>query len=270
MTDAAPMSSDDAAGEHDSIEDSSAPWQPLPTTERRVFGVLVEKAKTTPDAYPLTLNAITTGSNQKSNRSPLMNLEPIEAENALENLRRLGAVSEVHGSGRMAKYRHRVYEWLGVNKVEAAVMTELLLRGEQTLGELRGRAARMEPIADVGTLKPILKGLQAKGLVQALTPEGRGQIVTHCLYLPEQQEKLERTHSGGGGAIGVGSASEHVDYARPAITTSLPRAPQTEPSATSSTMGQEDIDALQAEIEDLKETVSDLEKRLESLEQLIQ
>ena len=225
MTDAAPMSSDDAAGEHDSIEDSSAPWQPLPTTERRVFGVLVEKAKTTPDAYPLTLNAITTGSNQKSNRSPLMNLEPIEAENALENLRRLGAVSEVHGSGRMAKYRHRVYEWLGVNKVEAAVMTELLLRGEQTLGELRGRAARMEPIADVGTLKPILKGLQAKGLVQALTPEGRGQIVTHCLYLPEQQEKLERTHSGGGGAIGVGSASEHVDYARPATTTSLPRAP---------------------------------------------
>ncbi len=270
MTDAAPMSGDDAAGESNPTEDSSAPWQPLPTTERRVFGVLVEKAKTTPDAYPLTLNAITTGSNQKSNRSPLMNLEPIEAENALENLRRLGAVSEVHGSGRMAKYRHRVYEWLGVNKVEAAVMTELLLRGEQTLGELRGRAARMEPIADVSTLKPILKALQAKGLVQALTPEGRGQMVTHCLYLPEQQEKLERTYSGGGGEIGVGSAPEHVDYARPTATKSPPRTPPVEHSANSSTVSQEDVDALQSEIEDLKETVSDLEKRLESLEQLIQ
>lgn len=263
--------SDSTPPDENASSENTPVWQPLPTTERRVFGVLVEKAKTTPDAYPLTLNAITTGSNQKSNRSPLMNLEPIDAENALENLRRLGAVSEVHGSGRMAKYRHRVYEWLGVNKVEAAVMAELLLRGEQTLGELRGRAARMEPIADVGTLKPILKALQERGLVQALTPEGRGQIVTHCLYLPEQQEKLERIHGGGGGAIGVGSAPEHADHTRPAQRTQP--ATQQLPSSTTTpvpTIGQEDIDALQSEIEDLKETVSDLEKRLESLEQLIQ
>jgi uncharacterized protein len=75
-----------------------------------------------------------------------------------------------------------MYEWLGVDKVELAVMAELLLRGAQTVGELRGRAARMEPIPDLPTLKPILQSLKQKGLVLELTPEGRGQIVSHALY----------------------------------------------------------------------------------------
>ena len=76
----------------------------------------------------------------------------------------------------MPKFKHMMYEWLGVDKVELAVTAELLLRGEQTLGELRGRAARMEPIADLGALRPIIQSLIEKGLVVALTPEGRGQV----------------------------------------------------------------------------------------------
>ena len=81
-------------------------WQPLGAIDRRVAGVLVEKAKTTPDSYPMSLNAICTASNQKSNRSPMMNLEPEDAEESLDRLRELGAVGMIEGSGRVVKYRH--------------------------------------------------------------------------------------------------------------------------------------------------------------------
>jgi uncharacterized protein YceH (UPF0502 family) len=165
-------------------------WQPLSSRQRRVFGVLVEKAKTTPDAYPMTLNGIVTGCNQKSNREPLMTLTPEDVEQILDELRGVSAVTEVQGSGRVAKYRHHAYEWLGVDKYEISVMTELLLRGEQTLGDLRARAARMEPIADQTTLKQIVDGLLKKQLMVELTPPGRGQIVTHNLYKEREMNEL--------------------------------------------------------------------------------
>ncbi|HVA49822.1 MAG TPA: DUF480 domain-containing protein [Pirellulales bacterium] len=167
-------------------------WQPLAAIDRRVLGVLAEKAKTTPDVYPMSVNAICTGANQKNNRHPLTNLQPGDVEASLERLRAVGAVAEVQGGGRVLKYRHYLYDWLGVDKVELAVMTELLLRGAQTVGELRGRAARMEPIADLAALKPLLDSLKAKGLVIALSPEGRGQVVSHALYQPQEMEKVRR------------------------------------------------------------------------------
>src|SRR5581483_4994519 len=167
-------------------------WQPVTAMDRRVLGVLAEKAKTTPDAYPMSVNALCTGANQKNNRHPLMNLQPDDVEASLERLRPLGAVAEVQGGGRVLKYRHYLYDWLGVDKVELAVMTELLLRGAQTVGELRGRAARMEPIADLAALRPVLDSLRAKGLVLALSPEGRGQVVSHALYQPQELEKVRR------------------------------------------------------------------------------
>ena len=173
-------------------------WRPLRAIDRRVAGVLVEKAKTTPSAYPMTLNAIATGCNQKSNRFPVMEVQPEDIEESLERLREYGAVGIVQGYGRVDKFRHYLYEWLGVEKVEMAVMTELLLRGAQTIGELRARAARMEPIRDQDELRPVLDSLKAKGLVVALTPEGRGQVVTHALYLPQELERLVAEHGGGG------------------------------------------------------------------------
>ena len=84
----------------------------------------------------MSLNAVATGSNQKSNRDPLMQLEPDDVAESLERLRQLGAVGMVEGYGRVTKYRHYLYEWLGVEKLELSVMTELLLRGAQTEGEL--------------------------------------------------------------------------------------------------------------------------------------
>ncbi len=158
-------------------------WQPIEPLDRRVLGVLVEKAKTTPEAYPLSLNALRTGCNQKNNRHPLMEVELEAVEQSLERLRAIGAVAEVQGGGRVSRFRHRMYEWMGVEKVELAVMAELLLRGAQTEGELRGRAARMEPIADLAALRPVLDSLKAKGLILSLSPAGRGHVLSHALYL---------------------------------------------------------------------------------------
>jgi uncharacterized protein YceH (UPF0502 family) len=185
---------------HDSAD---APrWQPLPSIERRLLGVLVEKSKTTADSYPMTLNALRTAANQKSNRSPQMALDVDQVDATLERLRMLGAVIEVHGDGRVPKYRHQMVLWMGVEKVELAVMAELLLRGAQTVGELRGRAGRMEPIADLAALRPVLAALEAKNLIVYLTPQGRGCIVTHNLYRGEEMEK-QRAKYGGPSAADV-------------------------------------------------------------------
>src|SRR5262245_18900555 len=180
----------------ESTSPTQARWQPLNMRQRRVLGVLIEKAKTTPDAYPLTINGLVAGCNQKSNREPVMNLSPEDVEQVLEELRGMGAVTEVQGSGRVAKYRHHTYEWLGVEKTELAVMTELMLRGEQTLGELRGRAARMEPIPDLAALKPVVDSLVAKGLMIELTPAGRGQVVSHGLYKERELAELKARYAG--------------------------------------------------------------------------
>lgn len=153
--------------------------------------MLVEKAKTTPDAYPMSLNALRAGCNQKSNRDPLMEVDEDAVQESLDRLRGVGLVAEVQGGGRVPRYRHYMYDWLGVDKVEIAVMTELLLRGEQTEGELRGRASRMEPIADLQALRNVLNALKTKGLVIALSPEGRGHVVTHALYPPRELERLK-------------------------------------------------------------------------------
>src|SRR5204863_1942442 len=171
-------------------------WQPLSLRQRRVLGVLIEKAKTTPDVYPMTINGLVAGCNQKSNREPQLNLSNDDVEQVLEELRAMGAVTEVQGSGRVAKYRHHAYEWLGVEKTELAVMTELLLRGEQTLGELRGRAARMEPIADLAALKPVVDSLVGKGLMIELSPPGRGQPVRHNLYKERELVELKAEVAG--------------------------------------------------------------------------
>jgi uncharacterized protein len=172
-------------------------WQPITAIDRRILGVLVEKAKTVPSAYPMSLSAIVTGANQKNNRFPVMQLEPDQAEESLERLRGLGGVGLIQGYGRVAKYRHYLYEWLGVDKVELAVMTELLLRGAQTEGELRARAARMEPIADLTALRTILVSLESKKLILSLSPEGRGHVLTHALYNPRELEHLRAQYAAG-------------------------------------------------------------------------
>jgi uncharacterized protein len=234
-------------------------WKPLGPEQRRVLGVLIEKAKTTPAAYPMTVNAIVTGCNQKNNREPTMDLRADDVERILEELRVLGAVTEAHESTRSAKFRHRGYEWLGVTRAELAVMAELLLRGAQTLGDLRGRAARMEPIADMAALKPIVEALVKRGLIIELTGPGRGQIVSHNLYAVPELADLRAQY---GGHVPRAPASEEDMPAQQP----LPRpAPSTAaPGMTDDmfTRLSNEIAELRAEVARLREQVRDLDARL--------
>lgn len=167
-----------------------AAWPVLDVRERRLLGVLVEKAKTTPDVYPMSVNALTVGANQKSNRDPVMNLSEEEVEETLDVLQRKGFVTRVQG-GRVERWRHNLYDLCTSAKVEMAVITELLLRGPQTEGELRGRASRMEPIEDLETLRNLLRPLAERGLVVFLGPEGRrGTLITHGFCGPAELETL--------------------------------------------------------------------------------
>lgn len=165
----------------------STPLPPLTPLERRILGVLAEKAKTTPDGYPLTLNSLITGCNQKSNREPVMDVSDAEVEEAIPNLKKLGYMQQILGSGRTDKFRHCLYDAMKLDKVQLAIVAELLLRGAQSEGDLRGRASRMEPIADLEALRPIVKTLAERGMVMYLTPEGRrGTMVTHGFHTAEE------------------------------------------------------------------------------------
>ena len=170
-------------------EEKSKPV-PISARARRVLGVLVEKAKTVPDSYPMTLAAIVTGCNQKSNRDPKMEMDDEDALLALDELRELGAAREIQGSGRAVKYRHAAYDWLGVDSPGAAVMTELMLRGPQTSGEIRSRASRMHSFDDLKSAQEVIDTLIAQGLVESITPAGRGQTFAHTLYLPQERQHL--------------------------------------------------------------------------------
>ncbi len=250
-------------------------WRPIASLDRRVLGVLVEKAKTTPDAYPLSINALRSGVNQKNNRFPLMEVEIEDLEEPLSRLRALGAVTEVQGSSRVARYRHHAYEWLGVDKTELAVMTELLLRGAQTEGELRGRAARMEPIADVAALRPILNSLKAKDLIISLTPEGRGHMLTHALYEPRELEKVRAEAQAGS----VHEAAEAAPCCRAptihAASRTQPRARQHVPTCSTSRgpaaghaashASQQSVDQLRRELEEVRAEMANLRKDLDDL-----
>jgi uncharacterized protein YceH (UPF0502 family) len=172
-------------------------WPALSMTERRVLGVLVEKSKTTPDVYPMSINALVTGCNQKSNRDPILDLNDVEVEDALLSAQKKGLTIRVSGSGRVVRWKHAMYDAWKVGKVEAAIMTELLLRGPQTEGELRGRAGRMEPIEDLDALRALLKPLAERRLVVYLTPEGRrGTLLTHGFHASDELERLRARYAG--------------------------------------------------------------------------
>ncbi len=230
-------------------------WAPLAAIDRRVVGVLVEKAKTTPEAYPMSANAVLTGSNQKSNRAPLMHLELEQVEESLDRLRQLGAVGLIEGYGRVPKYRHYLYDWMGIDKVELAVMAELLLRGDQTVGELRARASRMEPIADLAALRPTLESLWAKGLILSLTPEGRGHVVTHALYRPPELERVKAQYGPGRlQSVALGDENGALPPAAWPVSTSVGDAP-------ANPAGGE----LRGEVAELRAQVAQLRGELENL-----
>lgn len=131
----------------------------LDEVETRVLGCLIEKELTTPEYYPLSLNALTTACNQKSNRDPVMALDDDLVVRALEGLRFKQLAVVAADGGRVPKYRHIMAEKLQLVPAELALLCELLVRGPQTVGELRTRAERMHPFPDTTAVEAVLREL---------------------------------------------------------------------------------------------------------------
>jgi hypothetical protein len=139
----------------------------LSAIEARVIGCLIEKQITTPDQYPLSLNALVNAANQKSNRDPIMSVDEATVQGTLDHLGRKHLVMEKSGFGsRVPKYQHRFcnteFGQLKFTPQELAILCELLLRGPQTPGELRTRAARMAPFSEQGQVETALEALSSR------------------------------------------------------------------------------------------------------------
>ncbi|HZZ11844.1 MAG TPA: YceH family protein [Paraburkholderia sp.] len=132
----------------------------LTLLEGRVLGVLVEKQHTVPDSYPLSLNALTLGCNQKTGRAPVMNATEAEVLTAVDGLKRLSLVFE-GSSSRVPRFEHNMARVLGLPSQSAALLTTLLLRGPQTAAELRLNSARLHGFADISSVEAFLDELMA-------------------------------------------------------------------------------------------------------------
>lgn len=162
----------------------------LNPVEARVLGCLVEKELATPEYYPLTLNALTNACNQKSNRDPVMGLDDADVVRALDSLRFQRLAHQSAEGVRAAKYCHNLEGLLRLEPQELAVLAELLLRGPQTVGELRGRAERMATFADLAAVEEVLTTLADREvpLVTRLPrqPGRKEQRYTHLLSAPPE------------------------------------------------------------------------------------
>jgi uncharacterized protein YceH (UPF0502 family) len=180
----------------------------LPTLsplEARVLGVLIEKQLTTPDYYPLTLNALVAGCNQKSNRHPVMNVSEGEVQMALDALKHETLVIESYGaSGRVMRYAHNLPKVLGIGQQITALLTALLLRGAQTPGELRTGCDRMYKFADISSVEAFLEEMAARpagALVVKLArqPGSREHRWAHLLSGPVEAD------------VEAGASAEHEE-----------------------------------------------------------
>ena len=214
----------------------------LTPLEARVVGVLFEKQHTVPDTYPLSLNALTLGCNQKTSRSPVMNASEADVLGAIEGLKRLSLVFE-GSSSRVPRFEHNLERVLGVPRQAAALLTALLLRGAQTAAELRLATTRLHSFADTSSVEAFLDELAARDtplvLKLARTPGERESRWMHLLCGEAHASEAQPQPRGGAGEFAAGSASS---------------------SATSA-----ELDALKAEYTELAGKVARLEALVERM-----
>ena len=204
----------------------------LSDIEARVLGSLIEKEITTPDYYPLSLNALVTACNQSSNRNPVRHYDEGEVADAADSLREKGLVHRVdRGVSRVIKYRHVAYEALDLGRPAIAVLDVLMLRGPQTLGEIRTRSASLY---DFSSLEAV------QTTVDTLT-SGDKPFVVRLSRQPGQKE-VRYTHLLCGDAVNVDTQPE----------------PDLEPSREPSR-----LERLEKEVEDLKKQFADFRKQFE-------
>jgi uncharacterized protein YceH (UPF0502 family) len=217
----------------------------LSAVEARVIGCLIEKQITTPDQYPLSLNALTNACNQKSNRDPLMALGETEVQQLVDLLVRKHVVMERSGFGsRVPKYQHcycnTEFSGLKFTPQELALVCELLLRGPQTPGELRSRAARMAAFADSAEVERALEALAARA---------EGAVVQR---LPRQPGRREARYA----QLLTGELSAELT-AEPAA--------GLEPPARASPAGDARVELLEAELRTLRAELAELRRELGEL-----
>lgn len=152
--------------------------RPLSLLETRVLGTLVEKQRTVPDAYPMTLNALVSGCSQKTSRAPVMEVAEGEVQGALDSLKALNLVIESSG-GRVSRYAHNFERVLQVPTQSTAILASLMLRGPQTAGELRISSERLHPFADISAVL---------GFLDELASRPAGALVTQLARLPGARE----------------------------------------------------------------------------------
>ena len=162
----------------------SASLPALSLLETRVLGVLVEKQHTVPDAYPLTLNALAAGCNQKTSRDPVIDASDADVQAAVDHLRMLSLVVESSG-GRVMRYAHNTERVLGVPSQSVALLAALMLRGPQTVGELRINTERLHRFADVSAVDGFLNelGERPAGALVAELPRLPGARETRWAHL---------------------------------------------------------------------------------------
>jgi uncharacterized protein YceH (UPF0502 family) len=207
----------------------------LDPVEVRVLGSLIEKEATTPEYYPLSLNALVNACNQKSNRDPVVDYEADTVENAIERLRHKGFAFIITGNGRVVKYSQRISETLNLGRRELGVLCTLLLRGPQTLGEIKDRSERMFSFVDLSETESVLQKL--------------GDWQGHELVrkLPRLAGQKEPRYA-------------HLLAGEPSAEVSPP------PTATTATGT---VAQLQQELTELRSEFEDVRRRLERLESLL-
>jgi len=209
---------------------------PLNEVETRVLGALVEKDITTPDYYPLSLNALINACNQKNNREPVMNLDEDAVQRGLDRLHAQNLAGPAGGAdSRVAKYEHRLQEVFNFSRGETAIVCVLLLRGPQTPGELRGRAERMHRFEALDDLQPTLQRLmQREPPIAKALPRQPGTKETRYMHLL----------SGDGEEFGVAGAPSSV--------------------VANHTDENEAHMRLEREVQELRKEVADLKQQFES------
>jgi uncharacterized protein YceH (UPF0502 family) len=190
----------------------------LSRLETRVLGTLAEKERTVPDTYPLTLNALVAGCNQKTSRDPVMNATEAEVQAALDSLKRQNLVVESSG-GRVSRYAHNLERVLQVPSQSAALLTVLMLRGPQTAGELRIACERLHRFADISAVEGFLRELEARaaGALVAELPRVPGARENRWVHLLSGTPQLEApaAQPKAGGDVSLGEmAALKANFAR--------------------------------------------------------
>jgi uncharacterized protein YceH (UPF0502 family) len=203
----------------------------LDAVERRVLGSLMEKDMTTPEYYPLTLNALLAACNQKSNREPVMEVDEAAVRKALRLLAEKGLAGLARAEGRVARFEHRMGEALNLGRRESALLCTLLLRGAQTPGELRARSERMHRLEDLDEVQLVLQKL-----IEHTPP-----LVT---LLPRQPGAKEARYAD------LFSAASDNDTAPAAGAAAPPAAARQERTAAPEAEGAEPVPALIAALRD--------------------